>query len=154
MSHLDRRILSGLFAVFTLVALDARAQQQPDASTAAAIPDAVTASPASDEPNATEPRAVVDAHLDDRPAPISTMSDDEKWRFNLNQAGHYLRHIPRAPITTYLHPSINYMPDEWDEIGTFLKTLAAAMRNAVAALDEANKDEESGPMVKATTGPE
>jgi hypothetical protein len=76
-------------------------------------------------------------HQDDQPAP--EMTDDAKWRFNLNQAGHCLLHIPRTPITTYLHPDVHYTAEQWDQIAEFLKKLAAAMRNAVAALAEAVK---------------
>ena len=65
------------------------------------------------------------------------MSDDAKWRFNLNQGGHCLLHIPHTPITPYLHPDVPYTADQWDVIAEFLKNLAAAMRNTVAALDEA-----------------
>jgi hypothetical protein len=74
-------------------------------------------------------------HQDDRPA--REMTDDAKWRVNLNQGGNYLRHIPHTPITMYLHPDVHYTAEQWDQIAEFLKNLAAAMRNTVAALDEA-----------------
>jgi hypothetical protein len=66
-----------------------------------------------------------------------SMSDEAQWRFNLNQGGHYLSHITHTPITAYLHPDVHYSAEQWDRIAEFLKNLAAAMRNAVAALDEA-----------------
>jgi hypothetical protein len=84
-----------------------------------------------------QPHPVLDVHQDDRPAPISEMTDDAKWRFNLKQGGNYLLHIPHAPLATYLHPDVHYTAEQWDEIAAFLKKLAAAMRNTVAALDEA-----------------
>jgi hypothetical protein len=68
------------------------------------------------------------------------MSDEDQHRFNLNQGGHCLLYIPRTPITTYLHPDVRYDADQWDQIADFLKNLAAAMRNTVAALDEAIKE--------------
>jgi hypothetical protein len=71
--------------------------------------------------------------------PAPEMTDDAKWRFNLNQGGTYLLHIPHTPITTYLHPDVRYSAEQWDQIADFLKKLAAAMRNTVAALDEAVK---------------
>jgi hypothetical protein len=51
---------------------------------------------------------------------------------------------------------VPYTPQQWDQIAIFLKNLAAAMRNAVAALDDAYEEQEAGPVVavKATTGEE
>jgi hypothetical protein len=96
-----------------------------------------TAPPATDQIKPDKPRAVVDVHQGDRPA--REMNDDERWRLNLNQAGHCLLHIPHTPITTYLHPDVHYTAEQWDQIAEFLNNLAAAMRNTVAALDEAAK---------------
>jgi hypothetical protein len=116
------------------------AQQQPDASEADNnTPAAVTAAPASDQIN--QPRTVLDVHQDARPA--REMSDNAKWRYNLNQAGHYLLHIPHTPITSYLHRDVRYTAEQWDEIAEFLKKLGAAMRNTVAALDAAMEEDKT-----------
>jgi hypothetical protein len=80
-------------------------------------------------------------------APAPDMTDDERWRLNLNQAGHFLLHIPHTPITAYLHPDVDYSADQWDDIGDFLKRLAAAMRNAVGAFDQTTtKEQINGPV--------
>jgi hypothetical protein len=88
------------------------------------LPDAVTAPP--DQPRALE-------QMDRVP---QLMSTEDQHRFNLNQGGHYLLHIPRTPIAPYLHPAVSYSADQWDDIAGFLSRLAAAMR--IAAFDEAN----------------
>jgi hypothetical protein len=112
-----------------------------DASDAANIIDAAISADVRENPadSAGKSRtgSAAAVHQHDRPAP--EMADEAQWRFNLNQGGNYLRYIPRTPLTPYLHPAIHYTADEWDEIADFLKTLATAMRNTVAALDETAK---------------